>query len=568
MRCHYEVLDVEQTATDDELKKAYRKKARLLHPDKNVGNEEEATTNFQVVQAAYAVLSDPQERAWYDKHREALLCGGIGSEIQEGVNVMPFFSSTAFSGFGHDEHGFYVVYGQVFQDIIENEQLVVKYQSDKDIPKFGNSESNIHEEVKPFYMHWEHFTTRRQFHSCDKWDLRDGPDRRIRRLMEKDNKKLRQAAKKEYVSNVKNLVAFVKRRDPRYEKLKEFARKQMQLAEEERRTKLRKEELRVAEERKRLHVEAARQADEMFEAREEKLAQLEEQLMEHFSDEDDEENDDDQLYCIACKKGFKSQKQLNNHEKSKKHKNRLDALRREMMDEDATFFSQHDIANTDNVYPVETVDSEGKRMDEDTIGSNSKDGENTGDNDEACMMPIVQRDKKISEDNDIKDHMEEDEEANKEVDDNKEEEEKNEGDDNDENDKEEEEDEEEEHRDNQNNSNNGMDKKKKKKKRRAQAKKKTAGSDEIENKCNVCGEVFSSRSKLFKHINVTKHSRAEPIIDADSKTTLAANSSNNDSSNPTTIRVVSKDDDDEDGDPWADAPRDRNKGKKKKGKRK
>ena len=37
---------------------------------------EEATAEFRVVQQAYDVLSDPQERAWYDKHREAILMGG------------------------------------------------------------------------------------------------------------------------------------------------------------------------------------------------------------------------------------------------------------------------------------------------------------------------------------------------------------------------------------------------------------------------------------------------------------------------------------------------------------
>lgn len=44
--------------------------------DKNPDNVEEATAEFRLVQQAYEVLSDPQERAWYDKHREAILRGG------------------------------------------------------------------------------------------------------------------------------------------------------------------------------------------------------------------------------------------------------------------------------------------------------------------------------------------------------------------------------------------------------------------------------------------------------------------------------------------------------------
>lgn len=76
MKCHYETLGVEQHATDDDLKKAYRKLALKWHPDKNLDNAEEAKKQFQVIQAAYEVLSDPQERAWYDKHRDAILLGG------------------------------------------------------------------------------------------------------------------------------------------------------------------------------------------------------------------------------------------------------------------------------------------------------------------------------------------------------------------------------------------------------------------------------------------------------------------------------------------------------------
>ena len=72
---YYELLGVERSATEDELKKAYRRKALLLHPDKNRGDEERATKVFAEVQAAYEVLSDPQERAWYDSHESSILRG-------------------------------------------------------------------------------------------------------------------------------------------------------------------------------------------------------------------------------------------------------------------------------------------------------------------------------------------------------------------------------------------------------------------------------------------------------------------------------------------------------------
>ena len=43
------------------------------HPDKNVGNEEEATIRFKEISTAYAVLGDAQEKKWYDDHRESIL---------------------------------------------------------------------------------------------------------------------------------------------------------------------------------------------------------------------------------------------------------------------------------------------------------------------------------------------------------------------------------------------------------------------------------------------------------------------------------------------------------------
>lgn len=45
----------------------------MWHPDKNVGNEVLATANFKEITTAHAVLINPQERKWYDEHRENIL---------------------------------------------------------------------------------------------------------------------------------------------------------------------------------------------------------------------------------------------------------------------------------------------------------------------------------------------------------------------------------------------------------------------------------------------------------------------------------------------------------------
>ena len=59
---YYEILGVSKTATDDELKKAYRKMAKKYHPDANPDNKEAAEAKFKEVNEAYEVLSNPQKR--------------------------------------------------------------------------------------------------------------------------------------------------------------------------------------------------------------------------------------------------------------------------------------------------------------------------------------------------------------------------------------------------------------------------------------------------------------------------------------------------------------------------
>src|SRR3954470_23613206 len=81
MADYYEVLGVAKTASDDEIKKSYRKLAMAYHPDRN-GGSKEAEEKFKAITEAYDILRDPQKRAAYDRYGEAGLRGGGGGGYQ------------------------------------------------------------------------------------------------------------------------------------------------------------------------------------------------------------------------------------------------------------------------------------------------------------------------------------------------------------------------------------------------------------------------------------------------------------------------------------------------------
>lgn len=110
---YYEVLGLQKGASDDEIKKAFRKLAIKYHPDKNQGNKE-AEEKFKEVNEAYQILSDPQKRAQYDQFGTADFSGagadaGFGgfdfSDIGGFGDIFDSFFGGGFGGSGRRKNG-------------------------------------------------------------------------------------------------------------------------------------------------------------------------------------------------------------------------------------------------------------------------------------------------------------------------------------------------------------------------------------------------------------------------------------------------------------------------------
>lgn len=364
--CYYELLGVDRAADDLEIRRAYKKKALELHPDRNFNDEENATKKFAEVQTAYEILSDPQERAWYDSHRDAILRGDddVDEASPEYYNVrittteeimalIGRFNSTI--PFNDSPTGFFGVLDTTFGQLATEEAAACEWTGIDTVeyPPFGNA-SDDHESVaRPFYAAWSNFSTRKSFSWKDKWRLTDAPDRAVRRLMEKENKKLREDAIRDFNDAVRSLVAFVKKRDPRY-----VSNTQSE-----------------ADRQKTLRDLAAAQAARSRAANQEKLNDTfvaewaqsrgdNEEYGDEFATSDDE-SEVECFECVVCEKVFKSEKQFEAHEKSKKHIKAVQQLKRQMRKEGRDLDLQLEEPATAGT--TSTADQEDSRNAADTV---------------------------------------------------------------------------------------------------------------------------------------------------------------------------------------------------------
>ena len=221
---YYELLDVDREATQEQIDKAYKKAALKYHPDKNRG--EDTTHLFQACQEAYSVLSDPHERQWYDDHREQILKGVDPEQAKEEHysyltpnDLIAFVDPSWYPG-GFEPgvaNNFYQVYRELFQKIDKEEELEEQVGKEHpEAPNLGDAGTYI-EDILAFYRHWELFSTLKEFPYADKFDTSKATVGRERRYMQTENKKERAKEKKKFNQTVRDVLEFVRKRDPRYQ---------------------------------------------------------------------------------------------------------------------------------------------------------------------------------------------------------------------------------------------------------------------------------------------------------------------------------------------------------------
>ena len=110
-RDYYEILGVERSASETEIKRAYRARAMECHPDRNNGDPE-ASSRMKEVNEAYAVLCDPQKKHLYDAYGHEGLSGYSPNDIFSGVDFSSLFREFGLGGFGFGDGLFGSIFGR------------------------------------------------------------------------------------------------------------------------------------------------------------------------------------------------------------------------------------------------------------------------------------------------------------------------------------------------------------------------------------------------------------------------------------------------------------------------
>ena len=285
-----------------------------LHPDRNLDDIENKTRLFAEVQSAFEVLSNSQDRAWYDAHRDSIL--GVDEEVVEGSsasqNVMTTKEIVGFL----DNHGYrldkvyltklYEMIRDFYDSLGEVERLAAESRGQEapNQPLFESETREPSDVPINFYSYWSNFYTFQNFAWVCLFRTQGAQDRRTRRLMEKENQRLRDQKIREFNGAVRSLtVAIRKKLGPGHASdLVTGAERNEQLhnASLAQAAKSRSENLKNVSHSEIpdwAKIEDCDESEASYSRAEEKVIQL----------------------CQPCRKTFKTSNQLVSHERSKKH---------------------------------------------------------------------------------------------------------------------------------------------------------------------------------------------------------------------------------------------------------
>ncbi|KAJ1308012.1 hypothetical protein OPQ81_002083 [Rhizoctonia solani] len=509
---YYELLGVEEDATADEIKKAFRKLALIHHPDKNHDNVEEATRKFAQLQQAYeASPYDEQERAWYDSHRASMGPVVGGDQIFEDIvsntgkpfkarprdpgltvpQLFHFFDATLATSMDDSKYGFFTIYRGLFDRLAAEEAtwsalngVSIEYPSfgDANTPWVAATKKKGDETLyaSMFYRAWTSFTTAKDFSWHDSWDTSQAPDRRVRRLMERDNKKAREDARKVYNETVRTLALFLRKRDPRFKAYKEA---QAKATPAEIKPSVGQGSPIAAKFVEQEWQRSGTNADDH--------ADLEWGLA---------EGEDEQYECVVCGKSFQSEASWLSHERSKKHLKEVEKLKRQMQEENIELGLGDEPDGKESEEPPTPVDGDTSPLtpddyeELDTSSAPTKKSKKKKKKARGVVAPTEPAEpaepagSEVSIDEVAKpmqDLKVETDESGEEADDV-------EGGDQKEGDK------------------PVLTKREKRRAREAAKKAREAEAASAPQVCNVCSETFESRTKLFAHVEAAGHQLAAP----------------------------------------------------------
>lgn len=318
----------------------------------------------------------------YDRHREQIIRGS-DTYSDESLDVYQYFTVTCYRGYDNGAGAFYAVYRDVFERLAaEDAEFVDSDDSDSaaDAPGFGNANSDYETTVGPFYAYWLSYCTKKSYVWLWSHNPNEFRDRRVQRHVEKDSKKVVQKARKERNDEVRALVSFVRKRDRRVieyrrlledraeqnrakqqaKRLEQMQRNRAEVEEAMRREKESGNGLFGGDYEKQLRKMEATYASDSGDEMDDEDDDEDEETDSHsdvvngaVTDEDDNAQNDivdekeeyiDHLYCVACNKAFKNESSMQNHQASKKHKDSIEKLRIQMLDEECA----HNAAQSDS----------------------------------------------------------------------------------------------------------------------------------------------------------------------------------------------------------------------------